>query len=197
MVDAELPPSNDGVESMFHQIALHSVRDEESAKAAPIGSYDPLWQSALVDPATGKPNQLLLLDRLAQALKRRMRNGGHVTVFYIELANLVEINGRLGYTFEDEAVREVTRRLTKALRDEDTIGRVGRSELVAVVMTDDEHAVRPMARLQDAFAQPISLGGQRIVLLTNLGIVVAQDGESAESLLARARRAAYEATSDL
>ena len=62
------------------------------------GKYDQLWQLSMADPHTGLANQLLLLDRLMQALTRRRRHGGEVVVCHIDLDNLAEINLDLGYT---------------------------------------------------------------------------------------------------
>ena len=50
----------------------------------------------MADPHTGLANQLLVLDRLTQALVRRRRHGGEVVVCHIELDNLAEINLDLG-----------------------------------------------------------------------------------------------------
>ena len=52
------------------------------------GKYDQLWQLSMADPHTGLANQLLLLDRLTQALTRRRRHGGEVVVCHIDLDNL-------------------------------------------------------------------------------------------------------------
>ena len=153
------------------------------------GKYDQLWQLSMADPHTGLANQLLLLDRLTQALVRRRRHGGEVVVCHIDLDNLGEINLDLGYTTGNDVLCETSRRLTSVLRDEDTVGRVGGSELVVAVTVTDEQAVGPlMKRIQRTIDEPVVVGGKDIRLQSSLGVAVAQDGESAEDLLARADR---------
>jgi diguanylate cyclase (GGDEF)-like protein len=143
----------------------------------------------MADPHTGLANQLLLLDRLTQALARRRRHGGEVVVCHIDLDNLGEINLDLGYTIGNTVLTEIARRLTSVLRAEDTVARVGGSELVVVVTVTDEHVVTPLLRrLQHTLDEPTSVAGSPITLRSSLGVAVADDSESPEDLLARADR---------
>jgi diguanylate cyclase (GGDEF)-like protein len=153
------------------------------------GKYDQLWQLSMADPHTGLANQLLLLDRLTQALARRRRHGGEVVVCHIDLDNLGEINMDLGYTTGNQVLVEMSRRLTSVLRTEDTVGRVGGSELVVVLTVSDEQAVGTLTRrLQHTLDEPVAVGGQGVRLVATMGVAVAEDNESAEDLLARADR---------
>ena len=163
--------------------------DAPAPGRARTGKYDQLWQLSMADPHTGLANQLLLLDRLSQALVRRRRHGGEVVVCHIDLDNLGEINADLGYTTGNTVLCETSRRLTSVLRSEDTVGRVGGSELVVVVTVTDEQAVGPlMRRIQHTLDEPVAVGGQDIRLHSSLGVAIAEDTESAEDVLARADR---------
>jgi diguanylate cyclase (GGDEF)-like protein len=176
------------VESMLREFS--SVGAEAPVTGGPPrGKYDQLWQLSMADPHTGLANQLLVLDRLTQALVRRRRHGGEVVVCHIDLDNLAEINLDLGYTTGNTVLSEMSRRLTSVLRAEDTIGRVGGSELVVVLAVTDEQVVGPlMRRLQRTLDEPVTVGGQGIRLIASLGVAVAEDAESAEEVLARADR---------
>jgi two-component system, chemotaxis family, CheB/CheR fusion protein len=176
------------VESMLREFS--SVGTDVPVTGGPQrGKYDQLWQLSMADPHTGLANQLLLLDRLTQALVRRRRHGGEVVVCHIDLDNLAEINLDLGYTTGNTVLGEMSRRLTSVLRAEDTIGRVGGSELVVVLAVTDEQVVGPLLRrLQRTLDEPVTVGGQDIRLSSSLGVAVADDSESAEDVLARADR---------
>jgi diguanylate cyclase (GGDEF)-like protein len=180
--------STRSVESMLKEISGGS--DAAPAAAPPrMGKYDQLWQLSMADPHTGLANQLLLLDRLSQALVRRRRHGGDVVVCHINLDNLAEINMDLGYTTGNSVLCDMSRRLTSVLRDEDTVGRVGSSELVVVITVNDEQAVGPvMRRLQHTLDEPVMVGGKGVRLHASLGVAVAEDAESADEVLARADR---------
>jgi diguanylate cyclase (GGDEF)-like protein len=167
-----------------------SVGEGQPAGRTPrAGKYDQLWQLSMADPHTGLANQLLLLDRLTQSLARRRRHGGEVVVCHIDLDNLAEINSDLGYTTGNTVLGEMARRLTSVLRTEDTVGRVGGSELVVVLAINDEQSVGPLTRrLQHTLDEPVVVGGQKVRLHATLGVALAQDTETAEEVLARADR---------
>ncbi|MFZ0251023.1 MAG: GGDEF domain-containing protein [Acidimicrobiales bacterium] len=176
------------VESMLKEFSVAGP-DTPAAGGPARGKYDQLWQLSMADPHTGLANQLLLLDRLTLALARRRRHGGEVVVCHIELDNLGEINLDLGYTTGNTVLCEMARRLTSVVRAEDTIGRVGGSELVVVVAVTDEHVVGPLLRrLQHTLDEPVHVGDQDIRIHSSLGVAVAEDSESAEDVLARADR---------
>jgi diguanylate cyclase (GGDEF)-like protein len=176
------------VESMLREFSSVGA-DTPVAGGPPRGKYDQLWQLSMADPHTGLANQLLLLDRLTQAMARRRRHGGEVIVCHIDLDNLGEINGDLGYTVGNTVLLEMARRLTSVVRAEDTVGRVGGGELVVVVAVTDEHAVGPLLRrLQHTLDEPVSVEGEPIRLQSSVGVAVADDSESPEDLLARADR---------
>ena len=176
------------VESMLQEFSSGRAESPPAGRA-PRGKYDQLWQLSMADPHTGLANQLLLLDRLTQALARRRRHGGEVVVCHIDLDNLAEINVDLGYTTGNAVLAETARRLTSVLRAEDTVGRVGGSELVVVLSVNDEQAVGPlMRRLQHTLDEPVTVGADTVRLHASLGVALAEDNESAEDVLARADR---------
>jgi len=176
------------VESMLKEFSSGGPTPR-SRKTPGAGKYDQLWQLSMADPHTGLANQLLLLDRLTQALVRRRRHGGEVVVCHIGLDNLGEINVDLGYTTGNTVLCEMSRRLTSVLRTEDTVGRVGGNELVVAVTVNDEQVVGPlMRRIQHTLDEPIVVDGKPIRLHSSLGVAIAEDTESAEEVLARADR---------
>jgi diguanylate cyclase (GGDEF)-like protein len=180
------------LESMFREISSAGLREVDATQAAPPATrYDHLWQLSLADPVTGLANRMLLLDRLTRELTRCQRHGGCVVVSHIDLGNLKDINDQLGYPSGNEVLRGMSRRLTSMLRSEDTVSRVGESELVAVMTIENERFVGPlMQRVQDVLDDPISVTGGRVQVSAILGTVTARSAESAEEVLARAGDAA-------
>ncbi len=178
--------STRSVESMLQEISSSGAASADAGSKR-TGKYDQLWQLSMADPHTGLANQLLLLDRLTQALARRRRHGGEVVVCHIDLDNLAEINLDLGYSTGNAVLAEAARRLTSVLRAEDTVGRVGGSELVVVLTVNDEQAVGPlMRRLQHTLDEPHAVGSDTVRLHASLGVAIADDTESAEDVLTRA-----------
>jgi diguanylate cyclase (GGDEF)-like protein len=187
---AERVPAS--LESMFQEISSVDPGEGSAPRATPPATrYDDLWQLSLADPVTGLANRMLLLDRLTRELTRCRRHGGCVVVSHIDLGNLKDINDQLGYPSGNEVLRGMSRRLTSMLRSEDTVSRVGESELVAVMTIENEQFVGPlMQRVQDVLDNPIAVTGGRVQVSAKLGTVTAHSAESAEEVLARAGNAA-------
>ena len=184
--DAEGSERPRTVESMLQEFS-GGPDAQPPGRTARAGKYDQLWQLSMSDPLTGLANQLLTLDRLTLALARRRRHGGEVMVCHIELDNLAEINTELGYTTGNTVLVEIARRLTSVLRAEDTIGRIGGAELVAVLEVTDEQAVGPLTRrLQHTIGEPVVVGDRPVRVHAAIGVVLAAGSESAEDVLTRA-----------
>ena len=183
--------STGSVESMLQELSSGGTGDGPlvGGGSKRTSKWDPLWQLSMSDPHTGLANQLLLLDRLTQDLARHRRHGGEVVVCHVELDNLGEINMDLGYATGNEVLCEMSRRLTSVLRTEDTVGRVGGSELVIVMTVSNQQVVGPlMRRIQHTLDEPVMVGGRAIRLHASLGVAVAEDSESPEDVLVRADR---------
>lgn len=180
------------LELMFDEISGAGRADEQGpVSSGPVGRYDELWQLSLADPLTGLANRMLLLDRLTRELTRRQRHGGCVIVSHIDLGNLKDINDELGYSSGNEVLRGMSQRLTAMLRSEDTVSRVGESELVAVMTIENEEFLGPlMQRVKAVLDNPIAVTGRNVRVAATFGTVTARNSESAEEVLARAGHAA-------
>jgi diguanylate cyclase (GGDEF)-like protein len=154
-------------------------------------------QLALSDPLTGLPNRTLFMDRLAQALARRERDGGEVAVLFLDLDRFKVVNDSLGHEAGDALLRAVAARLSAVLRPGDTLARLGGDEF-AGLCSDLPEATGTVevvaARLLDALAEPIAVDGHRIVAGASIGIAVTTGGEAtAIGLLRDADTAMYRA----
>jgi diguanylate cyclase (GGDEF)-like protein len=131
----------------------------------------------MTDPETGLPNKLVVKDRLAQAQARRPRHGGEVAELSIVLDNLGRLVDERGPKVGNFVICEAAERLTAALRSEDTVGRVGRNELVGVITVADEENLGPLVdRLEKALAEPIELEDASTVKLeATVSVHVAND----------------------
>jgi diguanylate cyclase (GGDEF)-like protein len=183
--------SRKGVQTMLREFGAGGAGPAAAGAGRAVHTlrYDQLWQLSMADPHTGLVNQLLLLDRLTQALVRRHRHGGEVVVCRIDLHNLDEVNQMHGYTTGNAVLSETARRLTSVVRAEDTLGRVGGTEFAVVLAVDGAPAVGALARrLRRALDEPMTVGGRRILLQADLAVALAAPQESAEDVLARAGR---------
>jgi diguanylate cyclase (GGDEF)-like protein len=154
------------------------------------GRFKLLARLTLEDPQTGLVNQLLLHDRLAQALTRSKRHGDRVAVFYIDLNYFQGVNEKYGFEAGNAVLCVVAQRLAAIIRSEDTLSRVGGNEFVAVLSIQDEQSLGLLTtRFQSVFDEPFDIAGTPVPVTASFGIVVGDGGASAEEVLAQADEA--------
>ena len=137
-----------------------------------------LERLALYDPLTGLPNRSLFADRLTHVLSRRDQQAS-TAVFFLDLDRFKRINDSLGHAAGDEVLREVARRLSAALRPEDTVARFGGDEFTILCesLGGVLEAVSVADRLQRPLAEPIRIGAAELRLSASIGVALAEPGE--------------------
>jgi diguanylate cyclase (GGDEF)-like protein len=157
-----------------------------------------LRYQALHDSLTGLPNRALTLDRVERLLARNRRAGTEGAALYVDLDEFKNINDTLGHEAGDRLLAVVAARLTSALPDADTIGRMGADEFV-VLIDGGELNVAPSLlaeRLLDVMRQPFELDETRtpLSLSASIGIAIAVgDRATPDRLLRDADVALYQA----
>lgn len=108
-----------------------------------------LRQLALFDSLTGLANRNLLNDRLAQSIAMTARRNCFGAVLFLDLDKFKMVNDLVGHDVGDELLISVANRLSKVLRDEDSLGRFGGDEFVVILsrLHSDEAASIHMAKL--------------------------------------------------
>ncbi|GDY30898.1 sensor domain-containing diguanylate cyclase [Gandjariella thermophila] len=116
----------------------------------------------LLDPVTGLPGRLLLLDRLQQALVRARTRGTLATLVLLDVRQLAEVNARYGFARGDEVLSVLGARLRSGLRADHTVARYGGDEL-AVVAEHPNGTGEPIAeRVRELAERPIRVGGEHL-----------------------------------
>lgn len=108
------------------------TRDKEAA--------DEIHRLAYYDPLTQLPNRRLLQDRLAHASTAAARNGLYGAVLFIDLDNFKTLNDARGHDIGDMLLIEVAQRLHTAVREGDTVARMGGDEFVVLLDNLDSNA---------------------------------------------------------
>jgi diguanylate cyclase (GGDEF)-like protein/PAS domain S-box-containing protein len=154
-----------------------------------------LTRLASHDTLTGLPNRLLLQDRLAQAIVHAGRSGAQVGVMFIDLDRFKHVNDSLGHDAGDSMIVEIARRLSRALRESDTVARQGGDEFVVVLpeLSGEGDAAIVAQKLLDNLFQPLLLCGQEVFPTGSIGIAMyPRDGLDAATLLKSADSAMYQ-----
>ncbi len=146
------------------------------------------------DPLTGLPNRRLLVDRIGQALARARREGEGVAVMMLDLDDFKSINDHFGHPAGDTVLRAVAHRLRDALRETDTVARMGGDEFAVVqVGLDEPEGALVLARKLHAQASlPVRLEAGETAVRVSIGVALFPvDGPSPAELLKRADIALY------
>lgn len=139
-----------------------SGRKAAEARIQRLANYDAL---------TGLPNRGLLTDRAHIALAAANRSHESVVIMHINLDHFGHINESLGHEAGDQVLIEVARRLTAALRPEDTVSRMGGDDFIVLIPESSTHDIANIAvRLMATVAQPMWIAGQEVTLSTSIGI---------------------------
>ncbi|MFV3384121.1 EAL domain-containing protein [Pseudomonas sp. NY15364] len=156
---------------------------------------------AYSDELTGLPNRRLLLDRLQHAMDREQREGSLGALLFIDLDHFKTINDSLGHLIGDALLREVTTRLARELRAEDTLARLGGDEFVVLLeaLGSDpqvvaEHAAAVGDKLLKSLHGSCVIEGRELSVSASIGIALHPlASQNAADVLKQADTAMYRA----
>lgn len=153
-----------------------------------------ILHQAHFDALTELPNRFLSLDRLAQLLKDAQRNNESVAVLFLDLDDFKKINDTLGHETGDKLLIEAAGRLRAAVREGDTVGRLGGDEFIVLLGgIANASAVRPVVEnLLERFRDSFKVDGRELIITASVGIsIYPDDGDSPSELLRSADSAMY------
>jgi diguanylate cyclase (GGDEF)-like protein/PAS domain S-box-containing protein len=174
------------------QYFVAMVQDISARKLA----EEKIVHRATHDVLTDLPNRALFTDRLEQAIRHARRQGWTAGVMFMDLDRFKQVNDNFGHAAGDALLKEVARRLARAIRDSDTAARVGGDEFAVVLgeLADPRDATVVAQKILDAMALPMTLEGHDYIVTVSLGITLfPHDGEEVEMLLRNADEAMFRA----
>ena len=152
-------------------------------------------QLAHFDLLTGLPNRALLNDRMDYTLGRSKRNNEQFALMFLDLDRFKNVNDSLGHLIGDELLIQLTNRLKSALREEDTISRLGGDEFILLLPgTDTDGAARVASKLLEITSPPYHIGPHELTCTASIGVALyPADGDTFENLSMSADTAMYRA----
>jgi diguanylate cyclase (GGDEF)-like protein/PAS domain S-box-containing protein len=155
-----------------------------------------LEHQAYHDALTGLANRNLLPDRIRQAILHAHRARQNVAVLLLDLDHFKLVNDSLGHAVGDSLLVSVAERLSAAVREADTVARIGGDEFVVVIADAEreEHITAATQRIMDAVVEPVVVKGKELYASASIGVsIYPRDGTDAETLLKNADVAMYRA----
>nr|WP_301288340.1 EAL domain-containing protein [Natronospira proteinivora] len=176
-----------GVQYLDGVISDITQRKEAERKINYLAHYDTL---------TGLPNRTLLRDRMEQVLAKARRDSTRAAVLFIDLDRFKNVNDSLGHAVGDRLLSEVSRRLQKATRANDTVSRQGGDEFIVLLPEIDEsnEAAQVASKLLGALGEPYRVGNHELHVTPSIGIsLFPSDAEDIDDLIRNADAAMYQA----
>lgn len=150
--------------------ALHFVlilQDVTEAREKTIELED----LVLRDSLTGLPNRTLFYERLRQAVTQAEHESHVVAVLLMDLDRFKEINDTLGHHVGDQLLQEIGPRIKSALREVDTVARMGGDEFLVMLPNVDESAYECIAKkLLHVLEQPFFIKEFTLNIGVSIGI---------------------------
>ncbi|MGM0984995.1 MAG: diguanylate cyclase [Pseudomonadota bacterium] len=170
----------DAAAQQFHNALLRRQAQQE------------LKRLATHDSLTDTYNRTGLYQLLEQAQVEYERYGTPFSVIMFDIDHFKAVNDQHGHQTGDEVLRRLARRVNKALRDADVLGRWGGEEfLVIATHTQAQGAAELAERLRQRIARrPFEVVGRVTI---SLGVATHEAGETVERLEGRVDKALYRA----
>jgi diguanylate cyclase (GGDEF)-like protein/PAS domain S-box-containing protein len=157
-------------------------------------NHEQLERMAHYDALTNLPNRVLLADRLSQSMVQSQRRNQSLAVAFMDLDGFKAVNDLHGHNMGDELLIEVAQRMKEALREGDTLARIGGDEFIAVMidLENIEDSEPVLKRLLKAAADPVHVGDAVMQVSASIGVsFYPQDHVDADLLMRHADQAMY------
>ena len=150
---------------------------------------------AVTDPLTDLPNHRALIAALDAATARTRRDGEPCALLFLDIDHFKSVNDTYGHPVGDAVLREFADCTRASLREEDTLGRWGGEEFLALLPgTDLAEALAIGERVREAISDILLSAGGGLHLTCSIGISACPSVEAKrDALVESADRALYAA----
>ncbi len=148
------------------------------------------------DSLTGLPNRASLNRQIEQQLQQAAQQQQRCALLFIDLDNFKPVNDNFGHAVGDQLLKTVAKRLQHALREEDSVGRLGGDEFLVLTgnLQKPEEADVIAAKLIAHLLEPFHIDEHSINIGASIGIAYfPDDGCDTQTLTRMADEAMYAA----
>ncbi len=178
---------SDDEKTLLHTFAIHCGIALENRRL-----MNEQEQMARHDGLTGVYNRSYLEMALERSSKELARNGGTVSILFVDIDNLKQINDRHGHSEGDGLLCALARLLSESCRGVDTVARYGGDEFVVLMPdTDRAGAAHVAEKVTESIARRNRTGKNDVLLSASMGMHTAA-ADAVDTLLREADRRMYE-----
>ncbi|MGH8727958.1 MAG: EAL domain-containing protein [Burkholderiales bacterium] len=155
-----------------------------------------LEQLANYDLLTELPNRNLFYDRLQRGIARAARDKAKVAIMFVDFDNFKVVNDGLGHHIGDRLLGMIAERLSRCVREEDTVARWGGDEFTVILerASDPADVAHTAQRIAEELSTPFQLDAHEIFITASVGIsFFPDDAADLNSLVKHADLAMFQA----
>jgi diguanylate cyclase (GGDEF)-like protein len=158
-----------------------------AANARLLQSEQQQRELAQHDMLTGLANRALFSDRLQHALAIAKRDGTRFALLYLDLDKFKPVNDTHGHAVGDLLLKEVAQRMTRRVRESDTVARIGGDEFVVILraIDGDQSVIQVAQSILEALGQPFLIGELSLQISCCIGAAIYPDHGDDELTLSR------------
>jgi len=192
LIEKELEAHREHLEGLVRERTRDLTNVNEKLKQ----TLTSLEKIAHFDLLTNLPNRVLLADRLNQAMMHCHRRNKTLAVAFMDLDGFKEVNDTYGHAVGDKLLVAISNRMQFALREGDTLARIGGDEFIAVIvdLAEGKASEAVLDRLLIAASDPVIINNISLHVSVSIGVTIyPRDGGTAEHLIRHADQAMYAA----
>ena len=186
-----------GTPDQASRAALSTLVANATLALANVTRHQETALLSLTDPLTGVDNVRQLGATLTREIERAVRFGHNLAVVMVDLDHFKQINDTYGHPRGDEVLVEVARRLSRCVREVDTLARCGGEEFCLLLPETDVAGAAVLAqRLVTAVAADpfVTEGGPDLDVTISVGTAAHPvHGSTGAEVMRVADAALYEA----
>lgn len=190
----ELSVTDDALEAQLETLS-DRIKQMEAEAASTHKELTEQKQKALTDALTGLPNREAYTQRLFHEYRRWQRHQHPLTLAVCDIDHFKKINDNFGHQAGDRVLQVLAKGLDKRLRDIDFVGRYGGEEFVVILPdTNKGDAWVLLDKIREAISKtPFRFNEKPLTITLSIGVSQFVEGDSAESVFARADKLLYQA----
>lgn len=190
--DGELAGNRLGL-SLWKAVRAHRSLHQLAA------SQQTLSARLMHDDVTQLPNRALFFDRLEKAVTLARREHAATALLLLDFKDFNQINRTFGYAIGDRLLEVAAARLVSAIRESDTLARVGDNEFAILLPTGatPNGVATAASKLREVLRRAFTIGQYRLHVMPAIGAAICPLHATTSSELMRAAESAlWEAKSE-
>ena len=163
----------------IYRVNVESVKQERDRLEREVEARtEEIKRLSNTDPLTGLYSRRYLEEQMGVEFKRAIRYNHSLSMLLVDLDHFKKINDTLGHLAGDKVLSEVGRRLGKAIRETDFIGRYGGEEVVVILPeTRASDALQIAEKMRHLVAErPVFFEGRPIKVTASIGVAELNSG---------------------